>query len=401
MKSTVGSLKFLAIISLAGFVSLVSFPIDSKAQNDSSLLTQIEALKTQVVNLQNQLNYAHQSSSNFRFLIDLKEGDRHPDVIELQKILNSDTITRVSTSGPGSSGNETDFFGALTKSAVIRFQEKHIADILWPAGLNSGTGYVGTVTRAKLNNILEEKTGLNPAFDYNSDSGSFPPQFNLPEASTSQPSISNNQSLQTVFASGDLGSGTESILPDSQDLTLAYPSKYSGPIGTSVVLFGSGFNSSNTVYFGNSHFISNITSNDGSSLSFVIPNIPYGKYEVYVENEKGVTEEKTFFVVTDPLVAGPEITKVSPSSQNIGGEISISGSGFVPNGNMLLTGYGIIENISSPDGKTLNFSTSELSQLADIQEVLDFNQEEEWVIYFHVVNDKGVTENPGQFNLKI
>lgn len=72
------------------------------------------------------------------------------DVRVLQRILNSDTDTRVSAAGAGSPGEETTYFGPATASAVKKFQVKH--GIAGPG--NPGYGYVGPKTRAKLNDLL-------------------------------------------------------------------------------------------------------------------------------------------------------------------------------------------------------------------------------------------------------
>lgn len=73
------------------------------------------------------------------------------DVKRLQQLLNSDPDTIVAESGAGSSGNETEYFGSLTEKAVQKFQAKY--------GLaqegDSGYGYVGPKTRAKLGEVFK------------------------------------------------------------------------------------------------------------------------------------------------------------------------------------------------------------------------------------------------------
>ncbi len=68
----------------------------------------------------------------------LYKGLSGEDVRLLQKFLNSKGFV-IATSGSGSVGNETTYFGAATEAAVIRFQK---ANNITPAA-----GYVGLITR--------------------------------------------------------------------------------------------------------------------------------------------------------------------------------------------------------------------------------------------------------------
>ncbi|OHA27338.1 MAG: hypothetical protein A3C06_00615 [Candidatus Taylorbacteria bacterium RIFCSPHIGHO2_02_FULL_46_13] len=80
----------------------------------------------------------------------LSQGKTGEDVKSLQKALNANADTRIASSGVGSPGHETMYFGAATKAAVQKFQLKYgIAQ----EG-DSGFGVVGPKTRAKLNELF-------------------------------------------------------------------------------------------------------------------------------------------------------------------------------------------------------------------------------------------------------
>ncbi len=75
-----------------------------------------------------------------------------PEVLQLQKFLNGQGFVMVTT-GAGSVGNETTYFGPRTKSALKRFQEAHAAAILVPQALAQGTGIFGKWTKDFVNGL--------------------------------------------------------------------------------------------------------------------------------------------------------------------------------------------------------------------------------------------------------
>lgn len=78
-----------------------------------------------------------------KFTRDLTVGFTGEDVRNLQKYLNSKGFI-VSTTGPGSMGNETTTFGPLTRAALARFQAS--------VGITPAVGYFGPITRAYIAN---------------------------------------------------------------------------------------------------------------------------------------------------------------------------------------------------------------------------------------------------------
>ncbi len=145
------------------------------------------------------------------FTENLSLGSSGTEVIALQKILNQSADTRIAESGPGSPGKETGYFGSLTASAVERFQEKYASDVLLPAGLTHGTGYVGPLTRARLNALSDttsaSPTSTNRSLATRTPTASSPPNgISISPTAAASAAISTNPNLQnigTIFADID------------------------------------------------------------------------------------------------------------------------------------------------------------------------------------------------------
>lgn len=154
---------FAGVIALAMAAAIV--PSAGQAATAEELAAQIAQLQAQLASLMGQLgttttttgttsSTAPAACAGISFTRNLTLGSQGTDVQCLQALLNQDPATQVAASGVGSAGNESQYFGGLTKAAVVAFQNKYAAEILAPVGLTAGTGFVGASTRAKLNAML-------------------------------------------------------------------------------------------------------------------------------------------------------------------------------------------------------------------------------------------------------
>lgn len=77
------------------------------------------------------------------FTVDLRLGMKSEEVKELQRFLNKNGFP-VTTTGVGSFGKETTYFGPATHAALVRYQESN--------GITPANGYLGPVTRVRMAN---------------------------------------------------------------------------------------------------------------------------------------------------------------------------------------------------------------------------------------------------------
>lgn len=127
----------------------------SQDELKNQLLKRISELQEQVRQLQAQLNaILNKQNKNltscYPFTKDLFFGMRQSKEVScLQEFLKSQGAEIYPE------GLITGNFLYATRQAVIRFQEKYASEILTPLGLKKGTGYVGSLTKAKINQIVK------------------------------------------------------------------------------------------------------------------------------------------------------------------------------------------------------------------------------------------------------
>ena len=163
--------KFIAGVTVLTCAVMMVGPGMAQALTADELQTQINALMAQLATLQGELATIQGTTPSTTviegcditsFDRNLKQGMSGDDVKCLQIIMNSDADTKLGETGAGSPGSETKYFGPVTKAGVIKFQTKYADEVLASWGLTTGTGFVGSTTRAKLDSLLTAEVVIPP-----------------------------------------------------------------------------------------------------------------------------------------------------------------------------------------------------------------------------------------------
>ena len=378
---------------------------DDSAQIQA-LLDQIQSLLAVIAQLQAQLVALSKNPNtpNVGFTKDFTIGDDDFQVQGLQKILNQDPKTRIASSGPGSPGQETTYYGALTAAAVAKFQELYASEILTPNGLTKGSGYFGPSTRAKMNAIVREKTaetaantpGFNEMVENADDT-----------ASSGQTTSGGGESLDLSMLSGGNSSGSTggsnsvnfgSLASNlnyevSDEFSVGHASSYAGAPGEHITIDGIKLTNATVIHFDGTDITGNASA-DGTTLTFTVPDIKKGPYELTFTSESGEKAIRIMdFVITDVNATAPEIYSISPAIGPNGSTITIYGSGFTPTDNQVEFGLNAVNGIPSSDGKSL---------VVTVTPGLDLSPQNkgEWPVFIYVANANGRVEKPSIFVIK-
>ena len=113
------------------------------------LLERIAALKEEIAKLK-----AQTGDTNSQNICSQISQNLYLGILNNSEVKCLQEVLKKQGTGIYPEGLITGNFGNLTLQAVIRFQEKYSSEILTPVGLVKGSGYVGTLTRMKVNQIL-------------------------------------------------------------------------------------------------------------------------------------------------------------------------------------------------------------------------------------------------------
>lgn len=144
--------KKAAAFALVGAITLGGVsPSVVRADTNSDLAAQVNALLAQIATLQSQIAALQGNSVHIPFISDLTVGSRGDEVSRLQSFLESKGFLVMPV------GVAKGYFGALTRTAVAAYQSAK--------GITPAAGYFGPVTRAQVNAELKATTpgtGTNP-----------------------------------------------------------------------------------------------------------------------------------------------------------------------------------------------------------------------------------------------
>jgi len=206
--------------------------------------------------------------------------------------------------------------------------------IVISVSISPNKGVVGTEVKIEGsgfedNEEIEIKFGtssveISRGDDETDSDGEFTSYFLVPE------SIEGDHTI-TVEVKNDEGEAEFTVEPDI-DID---PEE--GAVDDSVTVTGTGFAKSKdvTIYFDGDEVATDETNTSGSfEVTFYVPEVEAGTHEVEAEDESDNSASATFSITIDVIIS-PTTSVNSPG--HVGVEITISGTGFIPNHEITIT----------------------------------------------------------------
>jgi len=282
---------------------------------------------------------------------DLSFGSRGVEVTKLQQFL-------VSQNYPGGgSWMITGYFGQATMQAVRNFQQA--------AGLPM-TGYVDAATRSAIQSrtcgllgTAYPQTNIAPTYPLPTPTYPITTPTYAPTTPTYPTYPTGNVPYMPAFLGG---------------VSITSLSTQSAQIGTSITIYGSGFDTTgtNTVHVGGATVI---VSSNGTSITFAVPSVPNGQYSVYITNSRGTSNSISLYVSQAQSVCNQTpwyqpwqwwgqtqyqcgvysnvlLDSLSPNWAAVGTTITVKGNGFSATGNTVYMGGRVVATVASTNNGT-------------------------------------------------
>lgn len=287
------------------------------------------------------LSFATARAADY-FPRDLAEGDQGLDVINLQVTLNADTRSRVATTGAGSPGSETDYFGPRTVDAVVRYQGFK--------GISPANGKVSGATRQSLQADLAKITG---------------------GTSSSGTKTTGTLSAATVELPQNVRDAAKKMEGDRASAVSGAPIVFSNlgisaEAGKSVTIFGYNFiqgQKYQLVVASTSRKFADAVATSSIAATFRVPRVKAGDYTLYAEGSNGRSANFTFPVAGS---GRPVIKKVTPTTVEVGDLVTIEGMRFGKTGVTVTTSLGDVADITVKNQK-ITFTSDIGASLPSVQ----------------------------------
>jgi peptidoglycan hydrolase-like protein with peptidoglycan-binding domain len=348
------------------------------------------------------------SAQSFSFNRDLKLGDSGTDVLELQKLLNQSADTRIANSGVGAPGQETTYFGNLTHSAVIKFQNKYASEILTPVGLTYGTGYFGPSTRAKANGLLNNEASNENNFSQTQTDTTTQNQKIISVNNNKENEVVEEENyletqqiyenlLADLNASKNLSEAAQfvknSLGLNSYELSLAKASEYEVEQGSDLLIYGSGFRAGQSAYLGTEKVFGDLISPNEIKLK-IQNDLEDGLYPLYIKEINSNKYSETIDVfIGESASSKPDVKSIEFDEH----DLIITGKNF-GKVNSVQTSLGLFRNIQPVSSNKIKIDEKLIELSPYIREL---KSEIKMTFSVRVLSESGVSDVYTKENVSI